>query len=72
MNKKNKKLSVVLACFACLLTLIGATLGVHIFADDNSYNLTVSTGYTPEAEVPLNTKVSTNEFYFNGAKGINI
>lgn len=66
MNKKNKKLSVVLACFACLLTLIGATLGVHIFADDNSYNLTVSTGYTPEAEVPLNTKVSTNEFYFNG------
>lgn len=66
MNKNKKRISVVLACFACLLTLVMVTLGNYIFAEDNTYNLTVSTGYTPEAEVPLNTKVSTNEFYFNG------
>ena len=68
MNRnKNKKLSAVIACIACLLMLVAVTVSNYISAEDTkSYDLTVQSGYTPEAEVPLTTKVSTNEFFFNG------
>lgn len=65
--KKNRKLSTIIACIACLLTLTAGIFANSIFADEaKTYDLTVSSGYVPEAEVPLTTKVSTTEFYFNG------
>lgn len=65
--KFNKKISKILACFACVLTIVGITLGNYIFADDSGYDLIVSSKYTDAAttEVPLTMNVSTLEFYFN-------
>lgn len=66
-KKSNKKLSSLITLLSCLLVVFALTVSNIISADDvKTYDLTVSTGYTPEAEVPLTTKVSTNEFFFNG------
>ena len=68
MKFNNKKISKILACFACVLTIVGVTLGNFIFAaDDNKYDLIVTSKYddSETTEVPLTMDVSTTEFYFN-------